>query len=145
MATDIGGRLQHARVARGLTLRDVANSTKLSVRALEAIERNAFARLPGGVFRRAYVRAFASEVGLSADELARDYVAAYEPPPPDAPPSTGSDFAGRMLARPGMTIAAIAAAGILALALFLAGAAGERSERAQNDDATASEEAAPAF
>jgi cytoskeletal protein RodZ len=73
IATDIGSRLRHAREKRGLTIRDIANITKISTAALDAIEHNDFARLPGGLFGRAYVRAFAVEVGLNADELSREY------------------------------------------------------------------------
>lgn len=78
IATDIGSRLQQAREQRGLTLRDIANTTKISTATLNAIEHNDFARLPGGVFSRAYVRAFAAEVGLDADELTREYRARFE-------------------------------------------------------------------
>ncbi|OFW26844.1 MAG: hypothetical protein A3H97_15005 [Acidobacteria bacterium RIFCSPLOWO2_02_FULL_65_29] len=85
-ATDIGSRLRHAREQRGLTLRDIANITKISTAALNAIEHNDFARLPGGVFRRAYVRAFAAEVGLNADDLAREYRARFEAALPAGPP-----------------------------------------------------------
>jgi cytoskeletal protein RodZ len=63
-AIDIGSRLRQAREQRGLTLRDIAATTKISVLALVAIEQNAFDRLPGGVFRRGYVKAFAAEVGF---------------------------------------------------------------------------------
>jgi cytoskeletal protein RodZ len=78
ITTDIGSRIRQAREQRGLTIRDVANTTKISTAALNAIEHNDFARLPGGVFRRAYVRAFATEVGLDADELTREYRARFE-------------------------------------------------------------------
>lgn len=84
-ATDIGSRLRQAREKRGLTLRDIATTTKISMTALAAIEHNDFARLPAGVFRRAYVRAFAAEVGLNADELAREYRARFETEPPALP------------------------------------------------------------
>ena len=76
--TDIGSRIRQAREQRGLTIRDIANTTKISTAALNAIEHNDFARLPGGVFSRAYVRAFATEVGLDADELTREYRARFE-------------------------------------------------------------------
>jgi cytoskeleton protein RodZ len=78
ITADIGSRIRHAREQRGLTLRDIANTTKISTAALNAIEHNDFARLPGGVFSRAYVRAFATEVGLDADELTREYRARFE-------------------------------------------------------------------
>ena len=85
MTTDIGSRIRRAREQRGLTIRDIASTTKISTGALHAIERNDFARLPGGVFRRAYVRAFATEVGLNADELAREYRARFEAEIPAGP------------------------------------------------------------
>jgi cytoskeletal protein RodZ len=77
-SSDIGSRLQHAREQRGLSLRDIADVTKISTTALRAIEQNDFARLPEGLFRRAYIRAFAVEVGLNADALAREYRATFE-------------------------------------------------------------------
>ena len=83
--TDIGSRLREARETRGLTLRDIATTTKISMIALAAIEHNDFARLPGGVFRRAYVRAFAAEVGLNANDLAREYRERFENEPAAAP------------------------------------------------------------
>ena len=86
IATDIGSLLRQARETRGLTLRDIATTTKISMAALGAIERNDFARLPGGVFRRAYVKAFAAEVGLNADELVREYRERFETEPPAEPP-----------------------------------------------------------
>lgn len=79
--TDVGSRLRAARERRGLSVADVAHTTKISIAALKAIERNDFGRLPGGVFRRAYVRSFAAEVGLDGDELVRDYRARVEAEP----------------------------------------------------------------
>ena len=78
ITTDIGSRLRQARELRGLTIRDIANTTKISAAALTAIEHGDFARLPGGVFSRAYVRSFATEVGLDADEITREYRARFE-------------------------------------------------------------------
>ena len=90
LAHDIGDRLKEARIARGLTLADIAERTKISPPSLTAMERNHFSRLPGGVFRRAYVRAFAVEVGLDAEALVREYRARYEPDEvPVAPPPAG--------------------------------------------------------
>jgi cytoskeletal protein RodZ len=85
ITTDIGSRIRQAREQRALTIRDIANTTKISTAALNAIEHNDFARLPGGVFSRAYVRAFAAEVGLNGDELAREYRARFETEPPAGP------------------------------------------------------------
>ena len=62
--SDFGGKLRAAREQRGVSLRDIADSTKFSMAALEALERNDPSRLPGGIFMRSIVRAYASEVGL---------------------------------------------------------------------------------
>lgn len=110
----IGDRLQRARVARGLSLSDIADRTKISPLSLRAMERNDFARLPGGVFRRAYVRAFAEEVGLDAEALAREYRARYEPDELAAAPATDRrELAGWVRGWHG--VAALALAGLLAV------------------------------
>ena len=80
MTGDIGGRLRRAREHRGMSLRDAARQTRLPIAVLVAIERNDFASLPGGMFRKAYVRTLAVEVGLDPHEIAADYCAAFEPP-----------------------------------------------------------------
>jgi transcriptional regulator with XRE-family HTH domain len=77
---DIGARLRRAREQRGMSLRDAANQTKLSITVLQAIERNDFGSLPGGMFRKAYVRTLAEQFGLDPDALAADYCAQFEPP-----------------------------------------------------------------
>lgn len=87
-AADIGSRLRHARQQRNLSLHDAGRLTKLPIHVLEAIERNDFERLPHGIYRKAYVRTLAGEVGLDPDVVAADYAAEYEPaleaPPDDA-------------------------------------------------------------
>ena len=80
MADDIGAHLREARERAGITLRDVAAATKISVPALEALERNDIARLPGGIFVRAFVRAYARHVGLDPEDAVRRFVARF----PDA-------------------------------------------------------------
>jgi cytoskeleton protein RodZ len=73
--TEFGAHLRRAREARGVTLRRIADVTKISVRALEAVERNDFSRLPGGIFTRSFVRAYAVEAGLDPDETVRQFLA----------------------------------------------------------------------
>ena len=73
--TDVGARLRAAREARQISLREVAATTKISVSALEALEENDVAQLPGGIFTRAFVRSYAAEVGLDPEETMRDFVA----------------------------------------------------------------------
>ena len=73
--TDVGARLRAAREAQQISLREIAATTKISVGALEALEQNDVAELPGGIFTRAFVRAYAAEVGLDPEQTMRDFVA----------------------------------------------------------------------
>jgi helix-turn-helix protein/PEGA domain-containing protein len=59
-----GEFLRRARERRGLTLQQIAQGTKIPLRHLNALERDEFAVLPGGMYRRAEVRAYADAVGL---------------------------------------------------------------------------------
>ena len=81
---DFGGKLRQAREARGLSLRQIATTTKISVAALEALERNDISKLPGGIFSRSIVRSYAAEVGLDPDQAMSDFLERFdqEPPPP---------------------------------------------------------------
>jgi cytoskeletal protein RodZ len=74
---DFGTRLRAAREQRGITLRQIASSTKISVGVLEALERNDISRLPGGIFGRAFVRSYAIEVGLDPEATIQDFVAQF--------------------------------------------------------------------
>ncbi len=90
----IGTKLRDARLDRNLTLRDISRVTKISVRLLEAIERDDLAAMPGDFFARAFLRAYAAEVGLNPAEIVGDYVKQLspaavrldEPPEPTAAP-----------------------------------------------------------
>ena len=74
---DFGTFLRRAREQRGVSLQDLAVTTKISARVLEALERNDPSKLPGGIFSRAFVRAYAREVGLDPDVAAANFVAAF--------------------------------------------------------------------
>jgi cytoskeleton protein RodZ len=71
----VGARLREARERRGVSLRQIANSTRISVMSLEALERSDLARLPGGIFTRSFIRAYAQEVGLDPDSTIQDFLA----------------------------------------------------------------------
>lgn len=71
--SEFGLHLKQAREGRGISLRQIASATKISTGALEALERGDFSRLPGGIFSRAFVRAYADEVGLDPEETVRQY------------------------------------------------------------------------
>ena len=81
---DFGSTLRSARERKGISLRHIANATKISMGALESLERNDFSRLPGGIFSRSFVRAYAQEVGLDPDETVAEFLReageTFEPP-----------------------------------------------------------------
>jgi cytoskeleton protein RodZ len=79
--SDFGGKLRLARERRGISLRQIAASTKISVGALEALERNDISKLPGGIFSRAFVRSYAVEVGLDPDDTVREFLNRFQGEP----------------------------------------------------------------
>jgi cytoskeleton protein RodZ len=71
---NFGTHLREARERRGVSLRQIATSTRISLRTLEALENNEIKKLPGGIFSRAFVRSYAQEIGLDPDEAVREFV-----------------------------------------------------------------------
>src|SRR2546430_2182232 len=70
---DTGNKLREARQQHGLELADISRITRIPINTLGAIERSDVARLPGGIFNRAFVRAYAVEVGLNPAEVVQNY------------------------------------------------------------------------
>jgi hypothetical protein len=66
---DVGTTLRTTRERHGSTLAQLAARTKIPVGILEALEQNAFERVPQGIFVRGYLRAYAREVGLDPAEI----------------------------------------------------------------------------
>lgn len=73
MAASIGEQLRLAREERGIGLREICDQTRISVHYLEAIEANDFKRLPGGVFNRSFIKAYARYVGYDEREAIENY------------------------------------------------------------------------
>ena len=65
--------LNDARKRAGIALDEIADSTKISVRFLKAIEAEEFDKLPGGIFNTSYLRQYAVAIGYDADELLAHY------------------------------------------------------------------------
>lgn len=76
-AGTFGSKLREARERRGVSLRQIANATKISVGVLEALERNDISRLPGGIFSRAFVRSYAMEVGLDPEATIQEFIGQF--------------------------------------------------------------------
>jgi len=68
-----GENLRREREMRGVTLQEISAATKISVRFLKSIENEEFSRLPGGIFSRSFVRAYARYLGLDEDPLLEEY------------------------------------------------------------------------
>ncbi|MGC1225059.1 MAG: helix-turn-helix domain-containing protein [Candidatus Sulfotelmatobacter sp.] len=71
-----GEKLRKQREQRGITLEAISNTTKISTRMLRALEEQKFEQLPGGVFNKGFVRAYARQVGLDEEQAITDYLAA---------------------------------------------------------------------
>jgi cytoskeletal protein RodZ len=76
-ASGFGDKLREARERRGLSLRQIANATKISMITLEALERNDIKRLPGGIFSRGVVRSYALEVGLDPEVTIDEFMGQF--------------------------------------------------------------------
>jgi len=84
-----GERMQREREMRGVTLEEISESTKISSRCLQALEEEEFDKLPGGIFNKGFVRAYAHYLGIDEDQAVADFVVAsggeQEQPLPDPP------------------------------------------------------------
>lgn len=78
-----GEHLRQQRELRGISLEEIVATTKIGRRLLQALEDEQFDLLPGGIFNKAYVRAYAKCVGLDEDEAVAEYLEAAQEPPPD--------------------------------------------------------------
>jgi len=69
---------------RGISLEQIAESTKISVRSLEAIERGEFRKLPGGIYNTSYIRQYAKAIDYDESAILavyhREMKIASEPP-----------------------------------------------------------------
>lgn len=78
-----GEHLRREREMRGISLDEIVASTKIGRRLLVALEEEQFDLLPGGIFNKSYVRAYAKCVGMNEDEAVAKYLEAAQEPTPD--------------------------------------------------------------
>ena len=81
-----GARLKREREQRKITLDDISVATKIGTRFLAALEEERFDQLPGGIFNKGFVRAYARHLGIDENQAIADFVAASAPSLPEAPP-----------------------------------------------------------
>lgn len=73
MSLTLGEKLQQAREARGITISEVAEQTRISPLYIESIENNDYRPLPGGIFNKGFVKSYAKYVGIDEQEALQDY------------------------------------------------------------------------
>jgi hypothetical protein len=77
--TTLGAYLRAERERRDLALRTISENTKVSLPLLEGLEADDISRWPGGIFRRAFVRAYAESVGLDPDDVFKRFEQQHRP------------------------------------------------------------------
>ena len=86
-----GEKLKLEREKRKISLDEISSSTKIGTRMLQALEEEKFSQLPGGIFNKGFVRAYARMVGLDEDQAVADYLQASGDATPDRPETMGRD------------------------------------------------------
>ena len=114
-----GQRLKREREMRGIGLEEISSTTKIGIRMLRALEDERFDLLPGGIFNKGFVRAYAKHVGIDEEQAVADFLvatgevpapAAAEPEPEARPaPSAASRW---LIAAAVVVVLALAAFGV---------------------------------
>jgi hypothetical protein len=73
-----GSVLKMLRELRGLTVRNVADTTKLSGRYIEAIEEESYKKLPARPYLRGFLFSYARAIGYEPDRIVTDYMKRYD-------------------------------------------------------------------
>jgi cytoskeleton protein RodZ len=71
-----GEKLKREREMRAITLEEIAEATKIGTRSLRALEEEHFDQLPGGIFNKGFVRAYAKFLGIDEEQAVADYMTA---------------------------------------------------------------------
>ena len=72
--SSFGETLRRERELRQISLREIAEATKINLRYLDALERDDFRHLPGGVFNKGFVRAYAQFIGIDPETMVTAYL-----------------------------------------------------------------------
>src|SRR5204863_4596885 len=96
--SSVGTYLRELRQRRGVSLEEIARTTRVARRYLESIEADAFDTLPSPVFTRGFIRAYCQALSEPPDEALAEYERrepdAPAPPPPGRPGSVSSRAGG---------------------------------------------------
>ena len=73
LLTELGNSLKEARLAKGYSLDDLQDITKIQKRYLIGIEEGNYSIMPGSFYVRAFIKQYAEAVGLDADQILTEY------------------------------------------------------------------------
>ena len=76
-----GETLKRERELREISLRQIAEATKIAIRYLEALEANQFDVLPGGLFNKGFIRAYSRFIGIDGEAMVNTYLQEVGPQP----------------------------------------------------------------
>jgi transcriptional regulator with XRE-family HTH domain len=80
MNESFGARLRRRREEQDIALDTIAEETKIKRSLLEGLERDDVSHWPSGIFRRAFVRAYANAIGLNPDVVVSEFLEVYPDP-----------------------------------------------------------------
>ncbi len=92
MAETLGQDFKRKREERGVSLKDVADATRVGVRFLQAIEADDFTALPGGVYTRSFIRTYAKYLGMDEEEIVARYQKQFVTEEPTEPMMSYKDY-----------------------------------------------------
>ena len=102
----LGEELKRRREERQMTLSDISEATRIGIRFLKAIDTDNYSVLPGGLFTRSFIRAYAKEIGMSEEEAISLYnqqmgqpTTEFGPAANTAPPAGSSLRSGQMTSK----------------------------------------------
>jgi cytoskeleton protein RodZ len=86
-----GNKFRKERERQRFSIEDVAAATKIGARMLKAIEDEAFDVLPGGIFNKGFIRAYAKHLGMNSEDAVTDYLACLRQREIDAQPASNTE------------------------------------------------------
>ena len=101
MSESFGARLRRRREGEAISLTTIAEQTKIKLSLLEALERDDVSQWPAGIFRRAFIRAYAHAIGLNPDDVVREFLEVH-PDPIEVVATTAAMASVAEGARPGV-------------------------------------------
>ena len=80
MPESFGARLRQRRERQEIALATISEETKIKLSLLEALERDDVSHWPAGIFRRAFISAYAHAIGLEPDVVVREFLELHPDP-----------------------------------------------------------------